>query len=245
MKRLLSVVVTAATLSLTPRAALPGGLYEAVITGDFPTVSRYVASGYFEDVGDLGTALNAAIAVGDTDIALLLIDHGAGLEASRNASAMRPLHSGANYKRPALVSLLLARGAKVDARDGFGRTPLLIAARLGDTETARRLLDHGADVNATASANFTPLHWAVHLGRRDLFNLLLDFGADVNALSIHGESPLHLAATQGSSEMIGRLTALGADLNIRGRDGQTPLMLAKGSNNDEAAALLIRLGAIQ
>src|SRR5215208_2736098 len=97
-------------------------------------------------------------------------------------------------KKPAVVSLLLTRGAKVDARDGFGRTALLIAASLGDAETARRLLDRGADVNATASMNFTPLHWAVGLGRRDLFNMLIDLGADVNALSIHGESPLHLAA---------------------------------------------------
>jgi ankyrin repeat protein len=108
---------------------------------------------------------------------------------------MRPLRTATNYKKPGLVSFVLARGAKVDARDGFGRTPLLIAACLSDTETARRLLDHGADVNATASMKFTPLHWAVYLVRRDLLNMLIDFGADVNALSIHGESPLHLAAT--------------------------------------------------
>ena len=92
--------------------------------------------------------------------------------------------------RRELVSLLLARGAKVDARDNYGWTPLMVAARLGDAETARLLLDHGADVNVAATANYTPLHWAVALGRRDLFNVLLDFGADVNLLTLHGEAGL-------------------------------------------------------
>jgi len=244
MKRLLSRVLSAVVLSLTPQAVYPGSLYDAVMSGDFQKVSRYVAGGLFEDSGDLGTALNAAIACGDAEMTVLLIDHGAGLEVSRGTSAMRPLHTAVNYKQPALVSLLLARGAKVDARDGFGRTPLLIAARLGDAETARRLLDRGANVNATASLHFTPLHWAVAHGRRELFNLLIDFGADVNAASIHDETPVHLAAAAGSSEMIGRLAALGADLKARGKDGQTPLMVARGNNHEEAAALLMRLGAL-
>jgi ankyrin repeat protein len=245
MKRLLAIVASAAILSFAPQAARPGALYDAVIRGDYQKVSRFVASGWFEDAGDLGTALNAAIARGDIDIAVLLIDHGAGIEATRGFSEMRPLHTAVNYKQPALVSLLLARGARVDARDGFGRTPLLIAAGVSDAEIARKLLDRGADVNATGKMNYTPLHWAVIRGRRDLFNLLIDFGADVNALSIHGQSPLHLAAAAGSSEMIGRLAALGADLDVRGVDGQTPLMLAKGNNHEEAAALLIRLGALE
>src|SRR5688500_2684400 len=132
MKRLLSLVASAAILSLTPQAARPGALYDAVITGDFQKASRYVANGFFEDTGDLGTALNAAVALGNLEITVLLIDHGAALEATWGASGMRPLHTAASYKQRALVSLLLTRGAKVNARDGQGRTPLLIAAGVGD-----------------------------------------------------------------------------------------------------------------
>ena len=35
MKRLLSLVASAAILSFTPQVARPGALYDAVITGDF------------------------------------------------------------------------------------------------------------------------------------------------------------------------------------------------------------------
>src|SRR5215212_10074327 len=86
MKRLLTFVASLALLALGPQTAHPGPLYDAVITGDFQKVSGYVARGLFEDVGDLGTPLNAAIALGNTEVAVLLIDHGAGLEASRGTS---------------------------------------------------------------------------------------------------------------------------------------------------------------
>src|SRR4051812_37176610 len=104
MKRLLSVAASAAILFFVPQTAHPGALYDAVITSDFPKVSRYVASGFVEDTGDLGTALNAAIALGNSDISVLLIDHGADLEATRGASGMRPLHMAASYRQSALVS---------------------------------------------------------------------------------------------------------------------------------------------
>jgi ankyrin repeat protein len=225
--------------------AHPGPLYDAVVAGDFQTVSGYVARGVFEDSGDLGTPLNAAIALGRKDFAVLLIDHGADIEGGAGASGMRPLHFAASYHHPELISLLLARRARVDALDGRGRTALLIAARDGDAETARRLLDRGANVNVKGTLDFTPLHWALHMNKRDLFNVLVDFGADIDTPSIHGDTPLHIAATKGSLEMIGRLLALGAKIDARRKDGQTPLMLAKANNNDEAAALLVRLGAAQ
>jgi ankyrin repeat protein len=44
----------------------------------------------------------------------------------------------------ASVRQLLETGAQVDARGDRGSTPLLIAVRAGQVETARLLLDHGA-----------------------------------------------------------------------------------------------------
>ena len=45
------------------------------------------------------------------------------------------------------VKWLLDRGARVDAANGFGKTPLFYAIEMGDRRLVTLLLDHGADVN--------------------------------------------------------------------------------------------------
>lgn len=65
----------------------------------------------------------------------------------------------ADYGTPNVVKALLARGAKVDARDKLGRTALHYAAWNGEVtrENVRLLLNAGADVNARDHAGLTPL----------------------------------------------------------------------------------------
>jgi hypothetical protein len=53
MKQLLSLLASAAILSISPDVARSGVLYDAVITGDFQKASQYIAGGLIEDTGDL------------------------------------------------------------------------------------------------------------------------------------------------------------------------------------------------
>ena len=57
----------------------------------------------------------------------------------------------------------------------------LIAAKMGDLETARRLIEEGADVNATYGFSETPLIFASEHGNLEMVSLILEKGADVNA----------------------------------------------------------------
>jgi ankyrin repeat protein len=92
-------------------------------------------------------------------MASLLIDRGADPNA-RNWDEVTPLHQGVRRRNLAVVEVLLARGADVDARDrGRGSTPLRRAVSgTGASGTAgtsalmlplaRLLLEHGADPEA-------------------------------------------------------------------------------------------------
>jgi ankyrin repeat protein len=59
-------------------------------------------------------------------------------------------------------------------------TPLLEAARHGNTQLVQQLLDAGAQIEATNWVNETPLHVAAGLGHLEVIRLLIKRGANVN-----------------------------------------------------------------
>lgn len=113
-----------------------------------------------------------------------------------------------------IANLLLAAGADVHARDGYGMQPLHRASDSSrfrqhlDTEItqaslalAEILLAHGADPNALDSDDFAPLH-RVTLGRfqfkmcRKIAVALLNAGADPNMVNVVGARPKGMLALQ-------------------------------------------------
>ena len=118
------------------------------------------------------------------------------------------LHAAAHGEDPAVVELLLAAGADVNARAVDGETPLHEAAKwsgwaenelrgppsLRSTAVVEALLVAGADIEARGDLGWTPLHWAAALNHNPaVIELLLSAGGDVNALNHRGDTPLDLA----------------------------------------------------
>ena len=104
-----------------------------------------------------------------------------------------------------MAELLLDRGARVNARDGWGLTALIYAAGTGNTELAVLLIARGAEVNAGPGflarrhlayegpvfAQTTPLLAAVGGGHAEMVELLLAHGADANAKDPLERSAVH------------------------------------------------------
>jgi ankyrin repeat protein len=79
-----------------------------------------------------------------------------------------------------VVKLLLEKGAKVDVKNNFGNTALLIASGNGQSDVVKLLLDKGASVDLGNNQGVTPLLMAAQYGDVDVITPLLAKGANPN-----------------------------------------------------------------
>jgi ankyrin repeat protein len=158
------------------------------------------------------------------DLMKVLLTHGANPNARLKTPATQRAHTPGE---PTLAE---------------GSTPLMRAAKNGDTAAIRLLLDHGADLNARQKNGTTPLMFAAGLGfgtgtfandyatpaeLLESVKVLVAAGADVNAVSEAGQTPLHFGA-QASDDIVKFLAASGAKLDVKDKQGRTPVEMALG-----------------
>lgn len=105
-----------------------------------------------------------------------------------------PLHCCAKTKNLEIAEVLLdAGGADPDIPDWQGRTPLHIAARLGDCDMVALLCDYEANVDAQDEFGLTPLHYASAYGRVRVLDLLYDYQADIFAIDAQCMNGMNIA----------------------------------------------------
>lgn len=172
-----------------------------------------------------------------TEIAKLLLDHGAGFELKNYGET--PLSVAARYGNANMVKLFIERGADIDARDNDGRTPLSLAKT---EETAKVLIDAGADINSKDNRGRSPLCWARDLS---VVRLLLDAKANVNSGREVGRTPLIIAAKQSLAKKTRLLLQHGAEVDARDKRSRTPLVISAKSQrpNRDIMKLLVKHGA--
>lgn len=74
----------------------------------------------------------------------------------------RPLHLAAASGQTALLKLLLASGARVDAKNCYRQSPLHLAAEAGHKRIVELLLAANADINARQWQELSPLTLALN-----------------------------------------------------------------------------------
>lgn len=91
------------------------------------------------------TPLMIAASLGYTDIAQVLLDHGANIEAvdtNGNSALMWAVLTG----HLDTVKFLIEKGANINLQNKMGSTPLMIAASMGHSDIVSFLLEKGADI---------------------------------------------------------------------------------------------------
>lgn len=91
---------------------------------------------------------------GDTFDALSMIDNAKNINF-QDINGYSYLHAAAQSESKEIIEKLLDKGANIDIKDKFGRTPLMIAISGygNDRTTVDLLITHGADKEARANSN--------------------------------------------------------------------------------------------
>lgn len=136
--------------------------------------------------------------------------------------------------RTAIMKMLLAKGADVNAKDRNNRTALHMAVSYGFDQTVEKLIDAGADVNSGPTIAEKPIGRAINNGNIRTLETLINAGAKVD-----GETMKYVAVHGGNGridiiEMILRLfISKGIDINVKDRNGMTVLDHLRGRSGIE------------
>ncbi len=186
------------------------------------------------------TPLIGAAANGHTEVAELLLQQGANVNA-RDNNGRSPLINAAAFGHTEVAELLLQSGANVNISDNQGFSPLIRAVFYGYTDIVRLLLGNGAGADTLNKNGLSLIIEAATFGKTEIAELLLRSGADVDAADNHGHTPLTTAAANGHSKIVELLLDYGADPN-QSENTKSPLTctireLIK-SNEDNRAGLI-------
>ncbi|KAK4995194.1 putative ankyrin-repeat protein [Elasticomyces elasticus] len=168
------------------------------------------------------------------------------LASRRDDDDRLPIHWAASYNRLPIVDILAnTRDFDVDAQDGAGWTPLMMAASLKNSDAVLDLLlNKGADVNMKSSNHGqTALHFTASKNNLDVARKLIAQKASARVKDKRGQLALHRAAAAGNVPVVKLLLENRSPINATDMDGSTALHHAIAEGHGDTAVLLLKAGA--
>ena len=145
-----------------------------------------------------------AVVAGRMDRVEALLDADPDAVRSLSADGFTALHLAAFFGRLAISTLLIARGAGVDATstNPMRVRPLHSAATARASDVVALLLAHGADANATQGRGVTALMSAAARGDLESIRALLAHHADATARDVDGKTAADYAHEAWSRQLL-------------------------------------------
>jgi uncharacterized protein len=183
---------------------------------------------------------------GRRDIVKYLLSVGANVNGKAVPDGETALQEAASMGYDDVVTVLLAAGADLKAKDARSNNPFLAAFYSGHLDVAEMLIAKGADVNATGQADISPMQAASSICSPEKLQWLVDHGGKVNQvtqLEYGGQTALMTAVRVGQTECVKKLLELGANPHLKVKSGETAVSVARETENAEVIALLAKVKA--
>lgn len=213
----------------------PTPLHHAAATGDVATLNALLDDGADLDARDAETGHTPLMAacLGEAagpDAVLLLIEHGADVNATLPHPEQTPAHDSDSTDEPdpddnldlleelnppdlfppEMIEFL--RKMKSRPRVAPDVPSLMtLAVKEAGIDKLRLLVNHGADVQQVSTAGYNLLTLAACAGRMDVIDLLAEAGAPLDGESSYGESALSVLSRDARFPQIAKLLDRGAD----------------------------------
>lgn len=219
-------------------------IHDAVKSGDLDKVKTFInENSLLVNVKDNqnNSPLHIAAVKGYKEIAKLLIEKGANLEA-KNMYGNTPLLDASRIGSANMIRFLIESGANINALDKYGTSIIARVSRRGFKDIVNLLIEKDVVIPAGEEKRKELLINSLSRGLIKLFMTLNRRGVDLNIKDDNGGSLLHSAVSGGLEEIIKLLIEKGFDVNEPDRYGWIPLHYACERNQMEAAKLLIKNG---
>lgn len=207
-----------------PNACLDGqnALHLAAKIGRTDVVQQLLKAGAHVDAPAFGfmnaTALCLAVYYGHVDVAQELIDYHADLNVHLADIKATPLHLAAMKGRVQITQMLIAAGAKVNARNRDNCTPLHTVAECGKFEIIKFL--RVSQIKSDGVPKKSEINQNAYVAIADLLIRADPKLLDVNPIK---GTALHLAARYSQPELVSLLIQRGANLTMQRPINVTPL----------------------
>lgn len=212
----------------------------------WPGTGKVEMAKLLRDHGAKPSTLAVAAWLVDMEAVQRLLAEGANVNEKGRFDGSTPLMAAAMGGQADVLTFLLDRGAKVDARNQSGETALMMSASGGYTNVVHMLLAKGADVNGKDAHRDSGLYFAASRGHVETVRVLLEKGADINARNSPADRTILMhTAQRGHLEVVKLLLDEGADVNAVDNAGRTALSLAREKPIEEIERLLKAQGATE